>query len=77
MNQVVANVTVVLCVAACIAGGIFAWWVENRPGEQSENTGDKSEVSSIDKTHVDKAQEDDLHNETEKVKTDKMKTDKA
>ena len=36
MNQVVANVTVVLCVAACIAGGVFAWWVENRPGDKTE-----------------------------------------
>ncbi len=37
MNQMVANVTVIFCVAACIAGGIFAWWVENRPGDDAED----------------------------------------
>lgn len=31
MNEVFANVTVWFCVAAVVAGGIFAWWVEHRP----------------------------------------------
>ena len=39
MNQVVANVTVIFCVAACIAGGIFAWWVENRPEDRADTDG--------------------------------------
>lgn len=38
MNEVVANITVIMCVAACIAGGIFAWWVENRPGDSDKTT---------------------------------------
>ena len=37
MNEVVANITVVFCVAACIAGGIFAWWVENRPEDNAQD----------------------------------------
>ncbi|MBR1852344.1 MAG: hypothetical protein IJ794_04075 [Lachnospiraceae bacterium] len=39
MNQVVANVTVIFCVAACVFGGIFAWWVENRPEDGAGTDG--------------------------------------
>lgn len=52
MNQIVANVTVIFCVAACIAGGVFAWWVENRPGDDAEDQA--AEKGNTDKNADDK-----------------------
>ncbi|MBP3206552.1 MAG: hypothetical protein J6M66_14155 [Lachnospiraceae bacterium] len=49
MNQIVANVTVILCVAACIGGGIFAWWVENRPGNEETQGEDQKSSKGTEK----------------------------
>ena len=54
MDQVVANVTVVFCVAACIAGGIFAWWIENRPGSEADDPKEEAEKEDAEKEDAEK-----------------------
>ena len=40
MSEIIKNITVILCVVLCVAGGIWAWWIENGPSRDGKGSKD-------------------------------------
>ena len=49
MSEIIKNITVVLCVVLCLAGGAWAWWVENGPAKEGKNGSGKEKDDVPDK----------------------------
>lgn len=49
MSEIIKNITVVLCVVLCLAGGVWAWWVENSPTKEGKNKSGKEKDDVLGK----------------------------